>query len=267
MVDKKTLELADRLELLADKRQQINTVLDSVNKDFKSRLQAKIQEASSLPEIPSVMEAMPVLPRGEAEYLLKKERVKKSSARFYPAIAAAVLMFVLFLYNLSAPFLFVLAIVFGIIAFICRPNMNEKYDVMSLEIYYPNERAAFEKSMKDFRTGLAHYEKQEKTSISAAKKHGETYREHYNQYLQLCAEWEEKKKSLLEQRDAVEAQMEECGVSFYYAHEVAELLRSGEATDCEMAQEIILEKEANEEMDMTELAFDLEEEPYGIYED
>ena len=102
MVDKKTLELADRLELLADKRQQINTVLDSVNKDFKSRLQAKIQEASSLPEIPSVMEAMPVLPRGEAEYLLKKERVKKSSARFYPAIAAAVLMFVLFLCNLLA---------------------------------------------------------------------------------------------------------------------------------------------------------------------
>lgn len=248
MDKKEIIEKLKALQALTEDLVKYGSYYESGCTEMAAEKISQIQsDLGSLPGIPSVVNAMPVFPEGEAEYNTAKTETAKSKSYSTLALAATAGLAIL-MFCVPKPLPVFLTGVAGVVwYFVYQTHKLNKQGLVKKEKAYQESLERHRASMGEFRHALVNYPKEVKDGIEAAKTFGQRYREKRSEIFAVTEQYQELKEAALNHCTELITQINEHDyISEEYYHHVPKLitlLQSGRADSYKEALNIAIEEE------------------------
>lgn len=204
-------------------------------------------QLGKLPGIPSVVNAMPVFPEGEAEYIAARQETAQS--RTYNTVAmAATAGLVILMFCVPKPITVLLAGIAGVAWYLIgKTHKLNKQGLQKKEQAYQDSLKRHQASMDAFGKALANYPTEVANGMEAARSFGQRYREKRDEILSVLDQYQDMKDAALDRCTELVAQIKEHDyISEDYFHHIPKLitlLQSGRADSYKEALNIAIEEE------------------------
>ena len=248
MDKKEMLEKLKALQALLEDLQRYGDCYENGCAEITAEKVSRIHtDLGSLPGIPSVVNAMPVFPEGEAEYNTALAETAKSKSYSTLALAATAGLAIL-MFCVPKPLPVFLTGVAGVVwYFVYKTHKLNKQGLAKKEKAYQESLERHRASMEQFHLALAAYPKEVKEGIEAAKSFGQRYREKQSEIYTALEDYEALKEAALNRCTELITQIKGHDYIpeeyFHHVPKLITLLQSGRADSYKEALNIAIDEE------------------------